>query len=223
MLNLDYEFQDIVLFHTAMTHSSYANEHRSQHLQYNERLEFLGDSVLGFITADFLMRQYPDLPEGELTKLRASVVCEGALYEIARELGIPAEIKLGHGEELGGGRERPSILADATEALLGAIYLDGGIDAAREFVLRFIPKSVEKALKGGAFKDYKTMLQEIVQKNKQETLKYQLAGESGPDHEKRFTMEVLLNSNVLSTGTGKSKKEAEQMAAKKALELMGEV
>lgn len=222
MLNMEYQFKNETLLNTAMTHSSYANEHRGSHLHHNERLEFLGDSVLGFVTADYLMNAYPDLPEGELTKLRAAVVCEGALCEIAKELGIPARIKLGHGEETGGGRERPSILADATEALLGAIYLDGGIEPARAFVLRFIPKKVEIAIEGGAFKDYKTMLQEIVQKNKQETLEYRLASESGPDHDKRFTMELLLNSNVFAMGEGRSKKEAEQMAAKKALELMGE-
>lgn len=222
MLKLQYTFRDSSLYHTAMTHTSFANEHRDRRLHHNERLEFLGDSVLGFVTADFLFTHYPDLPEGELTKLRAAVVCEGALCEIARELGIPEQIKLGHGEESGGGRSRPSILADATEALLGAIFLDGGIEPARAFVLRFIPKKVEQALSGGAFTDYKTMLQEIVQKNKQETLEYRLAEQTGPDHDKRFTMELLLNSNVFAEGTGKSKKEAEQMAAKKALQLMGE-
>lgn len=221
MLDIDYKFRDETLLKTAMTHSSYANEHRGSHLHHNERLEFLGDSVLGLVTADHLYTHYPELPEGELTKLRAAVVCEGALCEIARELGIPAALRLGHGEEIGGGRERPSILADATEALLGAIYLDGGIEPARAFVLRFIPRKVEVAIAGGAFKDYKTMLQEIVQKNKQETLRYRLAGQSGPDHDKRFTMELLLNSNVFATGTGRSKKEAEQMAAKQALQTMG--
>lgn len=221
-MQLNYEFQDPALFTTAMTHSSYANEHKGRHMRHNERLEFLGDSVLGFVTADYLFTHYPDLPEGELTKLRAAVVCEGALCEIARELGIPQEIRLGHGEQTGGGRERPSILADATEALLGAIYLDGGIEPARAFVLRFIPRKVDAAIEGGAFKDYKTMLQEIVQKNKQETLEYRLAGATGPDHDKRFAMELLLNANVFATGEGRSKKEAEQMAAKKALQLMGE-
>ncbi|MCB6366426.1 ribonuclease III [Intestinibacillus massiliensis] len=218
----DYKFQNIVLYRKAMTHSSYANEHRERHLQHNERLEFLGDSVLGFVTADYLFNHYPELPEGELTKLRAAVVCEQTLCEIAKELGIDKEIRLGHGEETGGGRQRPSILADATEALLGAIYLDGGIEPARKFVLDFVPRKAEEARHGGVFKDYKTMLQEIVQKSKQETLEYRLAGESGPDHDKQFTMEVLLNSNVFATGTGRSKKEAEQMAAKQALALMGQ-
>ena len=221
MLKIDYKFKNVSLRQKAMTHSSYANEHHGTHLDCNERLEFLGDSVLGFVTADYLFTHYPELPEGELTKLRAAVVCEGALCEIARELGIPEEIRLGHGEEMGGGRKRASILADATEALLGAIYLDGGIEPARAFVLRFIPHKVDVAVAGGAFKDYKTMLQEIVQKNKQETLEYRLADQSGPDHDKRFTMELLLNSNVFASGTGRSKKEAEQLAAKKALEIMG--
>jgi ribonuclease-3 len=218
---IGYTFQNDTLFQTAMTHSSYANEQRARHLHNNERLEFLGDSVLGFVTADYLFNHYRELPEGELTKLRAAVVCEQALYEIAKELGIDREIKLGHGEETGGGRRRPSILADAVEALLGAIYLDGGIEPARAFVLSFIPRKADEARRGGMFKDYKTMLQEIVQKNREETLQYRLAGSSGPDHNKSFTMELLLNSNVFAKGTGKSKKEAEQMAARQALELMG--
>lgn len=218
---IGYTFQNNVLFRKAMTHSSYANEQRARHLQHNERLEFLGDSVLGFVTADYLYNHYPELPEGELTKLRAAVVCEHALCEVAKELGINEEICLGHGEETGGGRQRPSILADATEALLGAIYLDGGIEPARDFVLSFVPRKADEARRDGAFKDYKTTLQEIVQKNRQETLEYRLAGESGPDHAKQFTMELLLNSNVFAAGTGKSKKEAEQMAAREALRLMG--
>ena len=217
MLKIDYKFKNEGLLRQAMTHSSHANEHHGTHLDCNERLEFLGDSVLGFVTADYLYTHYPELPEGELTKLRAAVVCEGALCEIARELGIPEEIRLGHGEEMGGGRKRASILADATEALLGAIYLDGGIEPARAYVLRFIPRKVEVAIAGGAFKDYKTMLQEIVQKNKQETLEYRLAGQSGPDHDKEFRVVVLLNDRVLGEGTGRSKKRAEQAAAEQGL------
>lgn len=218
---IKYEFKNKVLIRKALTHSSYANEQRARHLQNNERLEFLGDSVLGFVTADYLYNQFPELPEGELTKLRAAIVCEQALYEVAKELGIDGAICLGHGEESSGGRQRPSILADAVEALLGAIYLDGGIEPAREFVLSFIPKSAERARQGRMFKDYKTTLQEIVQKNRQETLEYRLAGTSGPDHDKTFDMELLLNSNVFASGQGRSKKEAEQMAAKQALALMG--
>lgn len=218
---IKYEFKNKVLLRKALTHSSYANEQRARHLQNNERLEFLGDSVLGFVTADYLYNQFTELPEGELTKLRAAIVCEQALYEVAKELGIDGAICLGHGEESSGGRQRPSILADAVEALLGAIYLDGGIEPAREFVLSFIPKSAERARQGRMFKDYKTTLQEIVQKNRQETLEYRLAGTSGPDHDKTFDMELLLNSNVFASGQGRSKKEAEQMAAKQALALMG--
>lgn len=219
MLNLSYTFRNPSLYETAMTHTSYANEHK--HLHDNERLEFLGDSVLGFVTADYLFTHYPELPEGELTKLRAAVVCESALCEVARELGLQEQIRLGHGEDSSGGRQRPSILADAVEALLGAIYIDGGIEPARAFVLRFIPRKIEVAVSGGAFKDYKTILQELVQKNKQETLEYRLANQSGPDHDKRFTMELLLNQRVFTSGTGRSKKEAEQLAAKQALVLMG--
>ena len=221
MLKIDYKFKDESLLQLAMTHSSYANEHHGTHLQCNERLEFLGDSVLGFVTAGYLFTHYPDLPEGDLTKLRAAVVCEGALDEIAHEIGIPEAIRLGHGEEMGGGRKRASILADATEALLGAIFMDGGIEPARAFVLRFIPHKVEVALAGGAFKDYKTMLQEIVQKNKQETLEYRLAGQSGPTMTSGSRWSCCSTPMCLPRALARAKKEAEQMAAKKALENMG--
>ena len=218
---LQYHFKNPALLEEALRHSSYANEHRGANFFSNERLEFLGDSVLGFVTAEYLFAKHPAAPEGELTRIRALLVCEDSLHEVAQRLELGKYLKLGNGEESCGGRTRPSILADATEALLGAIYLDGGIEPARAFVLRFIPHKVDVAVAGGAFKDYKTMLQEIVQKNKQETLEYRLAGQSGPDHDKRFTMELLLNSNVFASGTGRSKKEAEQLAAKKALEIMG--
>ncbi len=220
---LIYQFRDTGLLTTAMTHSSYANEHRDQHIQNNERLEFLGDSILGLVSADYVFHRYPDVPEGFLTKMRAAVVCEQTLYEVAKELGLDRLLLLGKGEENGGGRKRPSILADSVEALIGAIYLDGGLESARAFILSFLPDKVDLAEKGGAFRDYKTALQEIVQKNRQETLHYRLSGESGPDHDKRFTVQVLLNRNIFAEGTGRSKKEAEQMAAKAALELMGEV
>lgn len=220
---LIYQFRDTGLLTTAMTHSSYANEHREQHIQNNERLEFLGDSILGLVSADYVFHRCPDVPEGQLTKLRAAVVCEQTLYEVAKELGLDRLLLLGKGEENGGGRKRPSILADSVEALIGAIYLDGGLEAARAFILSFLPAKVDLAEQGGAFRDYKTALQEIVQKNRQETLTYQLTGESGPDHDKRFTVQVLLNRNIFAEGTGRSKKEAEQMAAKAALALMGQV
>ena len=220
---LIYQFTDASLMTTAMTHSSYANEHRDLHMQNNERLEFLGDSILGLVSADYVFHRYPNVPEGQLTKVRAAVVCEKTLYEVAKELGLDHHLLLGHGEEMGGGRQRPSILADSVEALIGAIYLDGGLEAARSFIMTFLPAKVDLAEAGHAFRDYKTALQEIVQKNRQETLQYRLSGESGPDHDKRFTVQVLLNSNIFAEGIGRSKKEAEQMAARAALELMGKL
>lgn len=220
---LIYQFTDASLMTTAMTHSSYANEHRDLHMQNNERLEFLGDSILGLVSADYVFHRYPNVPEGQLTKVRAAVVCEKTLYEVAKELGLDHHLLLGRGEEMGGGRQRPSILADSVEALIGAIYLDGGLEAARSFIMTFLPAKVDLAETGHAFRDYKTALQEIVQKNRQETLQYRLSGESGPDHDKRFTVQVLLNSNIFAEGIGHSKKEAEQMAARAALELMGKL
>ena len=219
MLKIDYKFKDVSLRQKAMTHSSYANEHHGTHLDCNERLEFLGDSVLGFVTADYLFTHYPELPEGELTKLRAAVVCEGALCEIARELGIPEEIRLGHGEENGGGRKRPSILADATEALLGAIYLDGGFEPAKAFIHRFILTDIEhKKL----FYDSKTILQEVVQGHYEEPLHYELIGEEGPDHDKRFLVEAVIGNTTIGEGSGHTKKAAEQEAAYQALLWMKE-
>jgi len=218
---INYTFKDKGLLKNALTHSSYANESRGKGITSNERLEFLGDSVLGLITSDYIFKLYRDIPEGELTKLRASLVCETALHEEALALGLNEFILLGRGEESGGGRLRTSILADATEALIGAIYLDGGMDAAREFVLSFIKPNAKKHAKETSFRDYKTMLQEIVQKNREETLSYRMAGQEGPDHNKTFRMEVLLNSNVVASGVGHSKKEAEQAAAHEALQLMG--
>ena len=218
---IGYTFKDKHLLTNAMTHSSYANEKRGRNITSNERLEFLGDSVLGLITSDYIFRLYDTIPEGELTKLRSVLVCEQALHREALAIGLNEFILLGRGEEAGGGRMRTSILADATEALIGAIYLDGGMEQARKFVLSFIIPSVKSHEKDDSFQDYKTMLQEIVQKNREETLSYRLASEEGPDHNKTFRMEVLLNSNVVAQGSGHSKKEAEQNAAREALHLMG--
>lgn len=215
---IHYEFQDLSLLDIALTHSSYANEQGPGH-KYNERLEFLGDSVLGFITADAFFNNFHDMPEGKLTKLRAATVCEKSCYEFALEIDEGDYILLGHGEEKNGGRTRVSILADAFEAVIAAIYLDGGIEPAREFVLHFVMTAVEKHTV--SFKDYKTTLQEVIQENPEEELTYVLVGESGPDHDKRFEVEVHLNSNVIGSGIGRTKKHAEQEAAKKALELMG--
>lgn len=215
---LQYAFSDLGLLETALTHSSYANEQGPGH-KYNERLEFLGDSVLGFITADKFFHTFRDIPEGRLTKLRASTVCEESLFEFAKQIDLGSYLLLGKGEEKNGGRERASIVSDAFEAVIAAIYLDGSIEAAREFVLRFVMTAVEE--KTITFKDYKTQLQEIIQKNPEEKLTYVLSGESGPDHDKRFEVEVHLNSNVIGKGIGRTKKQAEQEAAKEALSLMG--
>ena len=217
---LGYKFKNIVFLETGVTHSSFSNETKN-HVPYNERQEFLGDAVLSIIVSDYIFENYTKLPEGELTKLRASLVCEKSLCGFANELELGSFLRLGHGEELMGGRERPSILADAFEAVLAAIYLDGGIEPATEFVLRFVKKALEH-VENVAFKDYKTVLQEIIQKNPEERLTYVLVGESGPDHDKRFEVDVMLNSNVIGHGIGKSKKAAEQHAAKEALELMGQ-
>ncbi len=216
---INYTFQNKELLTEALSHSSYANE-KKKCRNSNERLEFLGDSVLSIIVSDYLFEHYTHMPEGELTKLRASLVCEKALHIFAKEIHLGEFILLGKGEEHTGGRERSSILADAFEAVIAAIYLDGGMEAASKHVLRFIPKHAEKSGNLG-FRDYKTVLQEIIQKNPEEKVEYVLAGECGPDHDKAFTVQVCLNSNVIGTGVGKSKKAAEQMAAKEALALMG--
>lgn len=214
---IGYEFKNKSLLETALTHSSYANE-RQTGKDCNERLEFLGDSVLGVITADYFYHNLAHLPEGEMTKKRAACVCEKSLFGFAKEINLGKYLLLGRGEENTGGRNRASILADAFEAVIAAIYLDGGLESVRGFVLAFIKKAAEKQL---SIRDYKTELQEVIQKNPNEHLSYVLVGESGPDHDKRFEVEVMLNSNVIGCGIGKSKKLAEQQAAQQALELMG--
>ena len=216
--SVGYKFKDERLLQRALTHTSYANECNEGHNKSNERLEFLGDSVLGIITAEHFYLNFKDLPEGELTKLRAATVCENSLSSFARLLGLGEYLLLGKGEMCTGGSDRPSILADAFEALIAAIYLDGGIEEAKKFVLKYVDKAVEEHR---GFKDYKTVLQEVIQKNPGEVIEYVLVKESGPDHNKRFEVEVHLNSNVIGKGVGTSKKKAEQLAAKEALELMG--
>lgn len=208
-----------MLLQQALTHSSYANEGKN-HGKNNERLEFLGDSVLSLVVANHLFLKYQNIPEGELTKLRASLVCEKALDEFSRKLGLGEYLLLGKGEEITGGRNRPSILSDAFEALIAAIYLDGGFSDSERFVLSFIPGELD-IKKPNKLVDYKTTLQEIIQQNREEKIEYVLAGEKGPDHAKVFTSEVMLNSNVIGVGEGSSKKQAEQNAAKEALKLMG--
>ena len=216
---LRYKFKNQSLLINALTHSSSANEHRGE-FSSNERLEFLGDSVLSLIVSDYIYKQFSKLPEGELTKLRASLVCEKSLCSFSRQLHLGEYLRLGKGEEKCGGRERDSILADAFEAVLAAIYLDGGMEIARKHVMRFVLPELEN-IDNEAFKDYKTVLQEIIQQNPEEYVTYILTGESGPDHDKMFEVEVRLNSNTIGKGSGKSKKQAEQSAAKQALELMG--
>ncbi len=215
---IKYNFNDQKWLEVAMTHSSYANEMK-RGSPYNERLEFLGDAVLSIIVSDYLFNHFSS-QEGDLTKLRAAIVCEKSLDVMAHSIDLGKYLNLGKGEEMTGGRQRPSILADAFEALIASIYMDGGIDPARDFVLPFVKEmlSDEDRL---SFKDYKTILQEIIQQNPEEKLSYVLVGEKGPDHDKRFIVEVWLNSNVIGCGEGRSKKNAEQMAAKEALQLMG--
>ena len=215
---LNYAFHNSALLQEAMSHSSYANEHRAAHLNSNERLEFLGDSVLGFVTAEFLFRQHPDLPEGDLTRIRAALVCEQSLYEVARKLDLGRYLKLGRGEEAGGGRQRISILADATEAVFAAVYLDGGIEAAAALIHRLLLDAEREEVVEERRRDYKTALQELVQRHADQVLTYRMVGEAGPDHDKTFAAEVLLNGEAIGAGSGHSKKEAEQAAAKAALE-----
>lgn len=214
---IDYSFNNAELLETALTHSSYANE---TGCKFNERLEFLGDSVLGMIAAEYFFCNNPGVPEGELTKMRAATVCEKSLYGFAKEIDLGRYLRLGKGEIHSGGRDRPSILSDAFEAVIAAIYLDGGMDEAKRFVLRFLVKA-QNHNKEEEYRDYKTILQEIIQRNPEETVEYVLSGESGPAHDKTFEVEVRLHSNVLGKGTGHSKKLAEQEAAHEALKLMG--
>lgn len=215
---IGYKFKNKNLIEQALSHSSYANE-RKQPGGSNERLEFLGDSVLSIVVSDFLYKNL-NVAEGELTKMRASLVCEKSLHIFAKQINLGDYLHLGKGEENTGGRERPSILADAFEAVIAAIYLDGGMEAAAKHILHFMPEDIHHFVKP-AFSDFKTVLQEIVQKNPEEKVEYVLIGEEGPDHNKRFVVEVRLNSQVIGKGSGRSKKEAEQLAAKEALELMG--
>ncbi len=216
---IGYTYRQISILENALTHSSFANESRTG-AKSNERLEFLGDAVLSIIVSDHIYRNCPNLPEGDLSKLRASLVCEKSLCRFAQELGLGEYLRMSRGERNLDGQHRPSILADAFEAVIASIYLDGGLEEARAFVLRFVEPEL-KSPRPKAFKDYKTTLQEIVQKNPEERLTYVLVGEEGPDHAKHFIVEVHLNNNVIGKGGGRSKKEAEQQAAREALKLMG--
>ncbi len=211
--NIQYKFKNIHLLKTAMCHSSYANEHRLGHFGCNERLEFLGDSLLGMITAEYLYRINPPFTEGDMTKMRAAYVCEGALCNYAREISLGSFLLLGRGEDMTGGRERDSLLADAFEALLAAMFLDSDIRQVKKFLLPFL----ERHSVSDSGIDYKTALQEKIQQSPNDEICYTLCAQSGPDHDKRFSVSVSLNGRIIGQGEGRSKKEAEQMAAKQAL------
>ena len=215
---IGYRFQNITLLQNALTHSSYANERWHNSLLSNERLEFLGDSILGMVVAEYLYKQFPDRPEGELTKMRADMVCETSLAAIAEKIGLGKHLLLGHGEDRLGGRSRASILADAVESVIAASFLDGGMEAAKRFIQKFVLTNVP--VKRMLNTDYKTALQELVQQKKNQVLTYVLTGESGPDHDKVFSVDVLLNDVPVGSGTGSSKKRAEQAAAQSALEAL---
>lgn len=213
---IDYKFNNKEYILEALTHSSYSNENKRYN--FNERLEFLGDSVLSIVVSDYLFKNEKDLPEGELTKLRASIVCEESLSEVANQIKLGDFMLLGKGEEATGGRERISILADAFEAVIAAIYLDGSIEDARNFILNNMKSIISDARRGKIFRDYKTHLQEVLQGKGESNIWYKLIDEKGPDHNKKFVMQVGIDSKILGFGEGKSKKEAEQVAARKALD-----
>ena len=213
---IGYRFKNITLLQNALTHSSYANERWHNSLKSNERLEFLGDSILGMVVAEYLYKTFPDRPEGELTRMRADMVCEKTLAAVAARIELGRHLMLGNGEEQSGGRSRDSILADAVESVIAASFLDGGMEAARKLIEKFI--LVEVPVKKLNNADYKTALQELVQRESGQVLAYRLVGEEGPDHNKRFFVEVTLNGSGVGQGSGRSKKEAEQMAAKAAIE-----
>ena len=215
---LGYTFRNKALLENALTHSSYANENRERHLPDNERLEFLGDSILGFVVAEYLYRNFPDKPEGELTRIRADLVCERNLAEAAATVELGSYLLLGHGEEQGGGRKRDSIVSDAMESVIAASFMDGGFAAAEEIIDRLILSNIPKGRPRNF--DYKTAFQELVQRKKDQQIDYELTGESGPDHDKHFEVEVLLNGKAVGHGVGSSKKRAEQAAAEAAIEAL---
>ena len=215
---IGYRFRNISLLQNALTHSSYANERWHNSLLSNERLEFLGDSILGMVVAEYLYKNFPDRPEGELTRMRADMVCETSLAEVAAKLDLGKHLLLGHGEEQGNGRTRASTLADAVESILAACFLDGGMAAAEGIIRKFILCNVPVGKLHNT--DYKTALQELVQQKKNQVLTYTLVGESGPDHDKEFFVEVSLNGRTVGKGSGSSKKRAEQAAAQAAIEAL---
>ena len=220
---LNYYFKDIELLETALTHSSYSNENNMHVSKCNERLEFLGDTIISLVVSQYLYNKYPFYPEGELTKIRAKVVCEKSLVYAGKHIDIGNYLLLGKGEDATGGRERDSILADASEAITGAIFMDSDYETVSKFLLaNFEYDIIHAVAKGNLFIDYKTQLQEKLQKIARTKVEYMVVKEEGPDHNKLFYMDVLINNGVIGSGIGRNKKEAEQMAAKEALILMGE-
>lgn len=217
---IPHTYQNPLLLYEALTHASFANEHRTRSYPFNERIEFLGDSVLNFVTTTYIYREYPHLPEGSLTKLRAGVVCDAALCEYGRSLGIDACMLLGHGEGMSG-MVRRSIISDATEALIASLFLDAGLDKTRTFVLSLIVPRVQTLVDGAQLRDAKSILHETVQNDPSARLFYRLIEESGPDHDKSFVTEVVLNDTPIGKGGGKSKRESEQKAAAEALRHLG--
>ena len=218
---IEIHFDNIELLDYALTHSSYANQFNMSYNHHNERLEFLGDSILSLVVSEYLYKKYKNKHEGKLTRIRASVVCETSLAEVARKIKINEYIRIGKGEELTGGRNKDSLLADACEAVIASIYLDKGYEEVKRFVLNNLKDKIESTIKGINFNDYKSKLQEYVQRIMTSTIKYNVSNEWGPDHDKTFEVNLYLDNNCYSTGIGKSKKEAEQNAAKEALKALG--
>lgn len=212
--NIGYTFTNIELLKNALTHTSYANEHD---VKSNEKLEFLGDAILEFVTSDYIFNNYSHLKEGEMTKVRASVVCEESLYKVALMLNFSDFLYLGKSQQVSNGKTSPAILADSVEAVIAAMYLDGGINPVKEFIISNLKSAIELASKSVGMKDYKTVLQEKLQTHGNVRIKYEIIAESGPDHDKSFTAQVKLNGKILASGTGKSKKGAEMEAAKNAM------
>jgi ribonuclease III len=218
---LSISFDSLVVLNIALTHSSYAHQHNLKYNDHNERLEFLGDSVLSLIVSEYLYKKYRNKQEGKLSRIRAGVVCESSLASVARNLFINKFIMIGKGEELSGGREKDSLLADACEAVIAAVYLEKGLEEARKFVLEHLVEKIEVIVKDHNYNDYKSKLQEYVQKNLLSAIEYRVIEETGPAHDKTFQIEVYLDNKCFGRGLGKSKKEAEQKSAREALRMLG--
>lgn len=219
---IGYEFKNIDLLKNALTHTSYANEHKKKMIKHNERLEFLGDSVLSLIITTYLFQNMANITEGELSRIRSTIVCENSLKISGDEFNLSKYIYMGKGEEQTGGRGRSSIISDAMEALIASIYMDSSYENAQEFVLSHMGNIIEKAIQGKLFKDYKTQYQEVIQKKSNSKIEYVVISEEGPDHQKTFTVSLMLDDKLVSTGKGRSKKVAEQNAAEIALDIIND-